>query len=298
MPLQSTVVDHRQRVHRVMMHINRNLDNECRLDHLAGLACFSPYHFIRIFETVMGETPQQYVARKRMERAGFYLLEKNQRIVDIALGVGYQTHNSFCKAFKTHFGVSPKRFRDSSSRQWFFKASRFYHPANGFRVRSKVHQLPTIKTLPPFKVVFTENRGISNGSFVKTAQMSFQRLMQNIVDHDMESAVSAYVSIYFDRVFGMEDERALSLTGAIVDRKVNSQGDFGYRGFPGGRYAIFEHNGPREFLMQTWNAIFMNWLPMSGETPRNAPTLEIYPRPVASNNGRSQACTYLLLPIH
>ena len=70
-----TIIDHRNRIQRVMKHINLNLDNKLPLDSLAEVACFSSFHFIRVFEKLMGETPQQYTIRKRMERAGFYLLK-------------------------------------------------------------------------------------------------------------------------------------------------------------------------------------------------------------------------------
>ena len=294
----ATVIDHRNRVNRVMMHINRCIDQEIRLDHLADLACYSPFHFIRIFEALMGETPQQYVIRKRMERAGYYLLKNHQRIIDIALDVGYETHNSFCKVFKAHFGISPKRFRDTSTKEWFFKASRFYHPVKAFGVRTTFQPLPIIKTLPPMKVIYIENRGILNGSFLTTANASHKRLMKKIVNHNLENSVEAFVSIYYNRVFSLEDKSALSLTGAIIDREVESFKDIAHCKFPSGRYAIFKHDGPREFMMQTWNKIFLNWLPGSGRRPRNAPTLEIYPQHAASNINARQLTTYLLLPIH
>ena len=160
MQSRATIIDHRHRVKRVMMHINRYIDQEIRLDHLSDLACYSPFHFIRVFEALMGETPQQYVIRKKMERAGFYLLKNDQRIIDIAHDIGYETHNSFCKVFKAHFGISPKRFRDTTTKDWFFKASRYYHPVKGFGVRTTVQPPPIIKTLPPMKVIYVTNRGI------------------------------------------------------------------------------------------------------------------------------------------
>jgi DNA gyrase inhibitor GyrI len=123
-------------------------------------------------------------------------------------------------------------------------------------------------------------------------------LIKKIVNHDLGSTVKAFVSIYFERVFSLEDNRALSLTGAIVDQEIKATGNIGYRSFPSGRYAVFEHYGPREFMMQAWNAIFLNWLPNSGRLHRDAPTLEIYPRRTTSNNDVWQSCTWLLVPIH
>ena len=92
---KDTIIDHRQRVQRVVIYINENLGAQLRLDHLSEVACFSPFHFLRVFESLMGETPQQYVIRKKMERAGFYLLKQKKSVTDIALGVAYETPSSF-----------------------------------------------------------------------------------------------------------------------------------------------------------------------------------------------------------
>jgi AraC family transcriptional regulator len=298
MPSSETVIDHRQRVTRAMAHINQNLDQDILLDQIAAVACYSPFHFLRVFETLMGETPRQYTIRKRMERAGFYLLENDQRIIDTALGVGYETHTAFCKVFKKFYGMSPRRFRDKISRKWFYKANRFYHPVEGVHARLAPGPLPAVQTLPRLNIIYIEDRGFLNGSFPSSAQRSLKLLKKIITDHDLEHCVTVYVGIYPKRLLSMEDNTAIRYKGAVIDRDIESLKDVNSFSFPPGRYAIFEHYGPYEFTIQSWNRFILGWLPRSGRQPRGSNLFEIYLLPPLSPIQAWQLSAYLLLPVH
>jgi len=297
MSTATTIIDHRRRIKRVMLHVDQNMDQCCRIEELADVACYSPFHFCRVFETFMGETPHQYVSRKRMERAGFLLMDRCRRIIDIALDVGYETPSAFCKGFKTFAGVSPRRFRDTVSKSWLFKTNRPFHPAAGHRKRARSRLTPVIKTLPPLTVVYRNNRGIVNGSFLETGAASFKRLAGCLVENDLSSAVQTYVGIYPYRFFHLADEKALSYTGAVVDERRAVPDGMATLVLPGGRYALFAHHGSYEFLMQTWNAVYLGWLPRSGRVLRDAPPFEIYLAD-ASHSDSLQQNAWILIPIH
>ena len=217
MPTEPTVGDHRRRIKRVMLHVDGHLDGPCRLAEMAAVACYSPFHFCRAFEQAMGETPLQYVQRKRMERAGFLLLQGRRRIIDIALEVGYETASAFSRRFRSFSGISPRRFRDTVSPIWFFKTNRPFHRATGGRRRAIRRMTPEIATLPPLAVVYRENRGIVDGSFLETGRASFQRLTDRLAELDLTAAVRAFVGIYPYRFFSLADGRAVSYTGAVID---------------------------------------------------------------------------------
>lgn len=67
------------------------------MEELARVACFSSFHFHRIFAAMTGETLADHVRRLRLERA--------------ALDAGYEAHEAFTRAFKAAYGVSPVEFR-------------------------------------------------------------------------------------------------------------------------------------------------------------------------------------------
>ncbi len=151
-----TIIDHRRRIRRVTIHIGRNLDKKFRLDQLAEIACFSPFHFIRVFGALMGEPPQQHIIRKRMERAGFYLLKKDLRITDVAFSVAYDTPSSFSKIFKNHFGISPRQFQDTISENCYSKTNHPFRSVTANRNQSLSVPMPIIRSLPSIKVIYGE----------------------------------------------------------------------------------------------------------------------------------------------
>jgi len=91
--------------------IEENPEASLSLDVLARQAGMSPYHFLRVFNAVSGLTPHQYVRRARLRRAAVRLLIEPTRVIDVALDSGFRDVSNFNHAFRSEFGVSPRRYR-------------------------------------------------------------------------------------------------------------------------------------------------------------------------------------------
>jgi AraC family transcriptional regulator len=103
---------YRARINRVLDYIDEHLDEELRLQDLARVAAFSPFHFHRIFATMMGETVSQCIARLRLQRAASNLLQyPHVSITEIALDCGFAGSASFARAFKAAYGMSASDWR-------------------------------------------------------------------------------------------------------------------------------------------------------------------------------------------
>jgi len=97
-----------ERVNRVLDYIGEHLDEELSLDRLSQIACFSPFHFHRIFQGITGETLNAHVRRVRLERAALLLrTSPRRRITDAAIETGFAGTAEFSRAFKNHFGRAP-----------------------------------------------------------------------------------------------------------------------------------------------------------------------------------------------
>jgi AraC family transcriptional regulator len=83
------------------------LDEALDLGALAAEARLSPLHFHRIFRGLVGET----VLRLRLERAATSLVRSEASVTTIAFDAGYETHESFTRAFRDAFGRPPSEFR-------------------------------------------------------------------------------------------------------------------------------------------------------------------------------------------
>jgi AraC family transcriptional regulator len=84
---------------------------ELPLNEVARTACVSPYHFHRLFREVFGETPNQYLQRKRLERARDLLKNTDRGVTEISLDVGFESSTSFSALFRRTFGYSPREYR-------------------------------------------------------------------------------------------------------------------------------------------------------------------------------------------
>jgi AraC-like DNA-binding protein len=82
-----------------------------KLRDAASEACLSPFHFNRLFVRAFGETPHEFVTRRRIEEAKRLLLAGDQRITDICFDVGYESLGSFSTRFHSLTGISPAAFR-------------------------------------------------------------------------------------------------------------------------------------------------------------------------------------------
>jgi AraC family transcriptional regulator len=99
------------RVTRTIRAIEGHADATLTLGRLARFAGMSPYHFLRTFERVTGITPHQYVLRTRLRQAAMRIALEPGRILDIALESGFGDASNFNRAFRSEFGVSPRRHR-------------------------------------------------------------------------------------------------------------------------------------------------------------------------------------------
>ncbi len=102
-----------QRINRVIDYLRGKLDRQVKLEELAKVACFSEFHFHRIFSAVSGETLNNFTNRLRLEKAARLLRYSGQSMTDIALDCGFSSSATFSRAFRSGYDTSPSQFRKS-----------------------------------------------------------------------------------------------------------------------------------------------------------------------------------------
>jgi RpiB/LacA/LacB family sugar-phosphate isomerase len=103
-----------RRLARVLEHIRNNLDQSLAVSVLSRLAEMSQSHFSKLFKLSTGLAPHQFVLQERINRSKQLLRQGDARIVDVALGVGFENQAHFTTVFGNFVGMTPRQFQRSS----------------------------------------------------------------------------------------------------------------------------------------------------------------------------------------
>ena len=112
-PPQAMARDRRRAVEAAMW-IDAHSHLQIDLEGAADKANLSPFHFLRLFSSVLGVTPHQYLVRSRLRHAARLLADDNGPITDVAFDVGFGDLSNFVRTFHRAAGVSPRGFRQMS----------------------------------------------------------------------------------------------------------------------------------------------------------------------------------------
>jgi AraC-like DNA-binding protein len=95
---------------RAKLYIDANFASSIDLDKIADEACFSKFHFVRLFKSIYGRTPHQYLTLVRVEKAKEYLAG-GQTVAYACFKVGFDSISSFTGLFKRRTGQTPRQFQ-------------------------------------------------------------------------------------------------------------------------------------------------------------------------------------------
>jgi AraC family transcriptional regulator len=105
------------RINNTFDYIESNLEKPMNLEELAAVANFSKFHFNRIFHSIVGETPFQFILRVRIENAATLILtNKKESISEIAQKCGFSDLSIFSRNFRNYFQMSASQYRASKSK--------------------------------------------------------------------------------------------------------------------------------------------------------------------------------------
>jgi AraC-like DNA-binding protein len=109
---QGLEADVLQRLSRARDFIDHCYDHPLSLDQISSKACFSRYHFLRLFRQAFNKTPHQYLIERRIEKAKELLGSEDIRVTDVCFEVGFQSLGSFSSLFHKYVGHAPITYRE------------------------------------------------------------------------------------------------------------------------------------------------------------------------------------------
>ena len=89
-------------------YIEEHLAEEMKIENLAQRASLSQFYFQRLFSRLVRKPVNEYIKLRRLARASDALLDKSNRILDIALDLGFSSHEILTRTFKSTYGMTPE----------------------------------------------------------------------------------------------------------------------------------------------------------------------------------------------
>jgi len=284
----TTLEDYRERVLRVLLHIQRNLDEPLDLVELAGVAAFSPYHFHRVFHGMVGESLGGYVRRLRLERAAMALKGSDRPVVEIALDSGYSSHEAFTRAFRAAFRVAPSEYRGQHAPEIPLSVDpREFRPLEPEDPAMRVE----IKQVEPLRVAFVRHVGPYN-----QCGDAWDKLTTWAGSEGMIGPGTQFIGLCWDDPEITPPDKVRYDACITIDRDTESIGEFGVQEIDGGPYAMTTHFGPYEEFDKTYVKLIGQWAPRSGRELRPLPCLEFYLNS-PENTGPEDLVTDIYLPL-
>jgi len=272
----TTEQDYRSRVLKVLQHIGNHLDTPLSLETLAVIANFSPYHFHRIFRGLVGETLGDYIRRQRLEHAA-RSLRRGEPVLTTALDSGYESPESFSRAFKTFYGVSPTEYIGLTPAPEP-KVTRSNMPLGpdglllilppSIRSLNMNVDITTLKDIP---IAFIRH----TGAYTEIGPV-FERIVGWAVTNGHMRDDTMTLGRYYDDPQSVTVDQLRSDACITVPEDSKTEKDIERGIVPGGLYAKAQFKGPYTGLQNAYNFLYGTWMPSSGREAANAPSMEIY----------------------
>jgi AraC family transcriptional regulator len=273
--MTETEKSYRRRMLTVLAHIQDNLDAELKLDNLARIAGFSPFHFHRIFLGMTGETVGAHVRRLRLTRAAYRLEFSDTSVTDTGMEAGYEAPEAFSRAFKAQYGESPSSFRElSRKRRRELVAALFPFPEDflNHNLSGAIAVDVTIKRKDPIRVAFTR----ATGPYIQSSMEAWNKMMAWAAPKGLFTPKTMFIGIGHDDPTTTQPERIRYDACITVGEEVQADEEAGVTVVPGGEYATVVHKGPYEELIKTYMWFYGVWLPKSGREASVQPGYEVY----------------------
>lgn len=279
---QEIQVDYINRINRVFEFIDKNLESDLSLNTISEIAFFSPFHFHRVFKFVTGETPNEYVIRRRIEKSVLDLLHKNTTTTEIACKFGFSDISSFSRAFKKYYGISPTEFKKqnpnkfSKIRQLESKIGQEYPDyekyiciIDNLKIWTKMNAKIEIKEMPKMDLAYVSSIGPQN------LENAFGKLIQWATPKGLMNEQTKPVTIYHDSFKVTEHGKVRMSACLLLNEPVKTEGEIGLTTIEAGKFLVGSFQiGLNEFE-KSWTGLFV-WMNENGYKKADKEPFEIY----------------------
>lgn len=274
--MRNSESEYTKRIDRVIDHLRGNLDKSFKLEELAKIACFSEFHFHRIFRSMTGETVNDFTNRLRLEKSARLLTKTRRDLTDIAYDCGFSSPATFSRSFKKAYETSPTPYRrtgklkNSKICKELFVKDDYILPMTG--AEKKAAFPVTVKQFPAWKVAYIR---VSNAFETGRVLHGFGKLINWL------NAEGLYDK---GTLFGMSLDDPTVTPRHLYRYEVCFATDLPFvcgegiskMTIPARTYGVTHVSGDIRSVATAWDYLLRDWLINSAYEPDHAPGFEIF----------------------
>jgi len=263
-------------------YIEDNITEELSVTDIAEKIFMSPYYFQKGFSMLCGFSVGEYIRQRRLSLAGSEIVSTDNKIIDIALKYGYDSPDSFTKAFTRFHGVTPTALRKNEAMlKSFAHLKIIISLEGGYIMDYKVEEKDAFTILGTAKM-FSHD----------TAQKEIPAFWTEHFQAGKGEFVSGMYGICIDESMSMDKFEYLIADNYIPTKEIPE--GFVTKVIPKHTWAVFPCKGAMPNALQdVTNKIFSEWLPSNKDYEISAGyNVEFYSNPVDYPNGTADENYY------
>jgi AraC family transcriptional regulator len=265
-------------LNRAMAYIEAHIDDDLALDDAAGVTAYSPYHFGRLFYYIADMSLAEYIRKRKMSLAAIKLQSGNEKVLDLALRYGYDSADSFTRAFVKQHGVTPSQARQPGVNLTIFPPLMFQIKITGVKAMNwRIEEREAFEMFGAERVFRNDETDLCPAFWTEFhASGGYERLA---------AAAGAYRNSPGECAIGAvcgygdsSEETWRYMIGARLERACDTTG-FVTAQIPKTTWAVFRSEEVENIgleIPKLFNRAYSEWLPTSGYEKVNGPDLEIY----------------------
>lgn len=266
-------------IQRAVDYVEAHMTEPIDYEEAAKCAISSSFHFQRIFTILCGFTMGEYIRARRLTLAGSELIGSDVKVIDVAMKYGYDTPESFSRAFTRFHGLSPSQARNSGS------ALKSFSPLSVKLILSGGNMMDyRIETKDAFRLIM-KKKHISGREEMTTAEIA--SFWKTCTEDGTIPALCRYIPA--DNIFGncivgacfgkdAADASFPYAIGAMYNGAPVTEADLTVEEIPAHTYAVFPCVGKMpESFQKLYHQIYSEFFPTSDYQPCGGTDFEAYP---------------------
>lgn len=277
---------HLEQVQRGIDYIEDHLDEDIDAAEVARRAGLSRWHFQRVFRALTNETLKTYIRSRRLSLACEQLLHTRRRILEIALAAGYESQESFTRAFKLAFEMTPNEYRKIGHKRLFLEKVRFDAAYLQHLAQRRVTPEPQLYLQPQITMVGLRTTFYGSDSERNNLGQKLPALWDAFMQR-LSEVENRVTGVCYGVVQPTAPDSELLDYHAAVEIRTDCHAHSAAHGarlpdgmvqlvVPEASYAKFTHRGLALEVDHTVNYAYSTWLLSSGKRHTLGPDLEIY----------------------